>query len=166
MSDNTHIHGSQPSQRLRSVSLFRDLDRAALSRAVGINPSVVWRIEGSQGFLSVITLMNLAAALDVSADYLLGMSADARIPDSPPRRVDALDRDIGRLSLTHRRIVTGPVASLGEVGRRAEKQEDMTGVASSREGGQNGQGLTRARRQPDAGSPARRPRESGLPCRA
>lgn len=125
MSNDTYIHGSQPGQRLRSARLFRGLDQVALAKKARINPSVVCRIEGMDGFPSMITLVRLADALDVSADYLLGRTADSRIPDNPPRKVDELERGIGRLSLAHRRIVADLVASLGEVDRRVEKQDAM-----------------------------------------
>lgn len=125
MDDGTYVHGSQPGQRLRSARTFRGLDQVTLAKRAGINPSVVCRIEGSGGFPSMITLVRLADALDVSSDYLMGRSADERIPDNPPRKVDALERDIGRLSHAHRWIVAALVANLGEVDHRAEKQEAM-----------------------------------------
>ena len=125
MGDDTYVHGAQPGQRLRSARLFRSLDQAGLARAAGVNPSVVCRIEGSHGFPSVITLMKLAHAMGVATDYLLGRSADARIPDCPPRKVDALERDSRQLSLTHRRLVADLVASLGDADRRVKRQEAM-----------------------------------------
>lgn len=127
MSDDTYVHGPQPRQRISSARLFRGLDQAGLARAAGVNPSVVCRIESGSGYPSVVTLLKLAHALGVATDHLLGRSADTGIPDNPPRKVDPLERDIGRLSHAHRRIVAQLVESLGEVDRRTEKQEERIG---------------------------------------
>ena len=125
MDEDTYIHGARPGQRLRSARVNRGLDQVTLARTAGVNPSLVCRVERNQGFPSVVTLMRMAAALDVSADYLLGRVADEKIPDSPPRKVDELERDIGRLSHAHRRLVASLVADLAEVDHRAGKQDAM-----------------------------------------
>ena len=123
MSDEPFVYGAQPGQRLWSGCVCRAIGKLKLARMAGVNPSVVCRVEASRGYPSVVTLMRLADALNVSADYLLGRVADERIPDSSPRKVDALERDIGRLSHAHRRIVAHLVADLGEVDYRAGKQD-------------------------------------------
>ncbi len=61
-------------QRLRKVRRSKDLTQEQLATLAGVNPITISRLEsGSAEHAYALTLRNLARALKVSADYLLGL---------------------------------------------------------------------------------------------
>ena len=65
-------------EKLKSLRQMRGLDRRALARAAGVDPSVVSRLErGLQQDVRGSVLVGLAGALDVPVDALLMVSHDA-----------------------------------------------------------------------------------------
>jgi transcriptional regulator with XRE-family HTH domain len=72
-------------QRLLLMRRQRDLTQKALATEVGLNINTLSRAERSAGAtLSGDYLKKIAHALDVSADYLLGLSDDPRSQRSSP----------------------------------------------------------------------------------
>ena len=65
-------------QRLRRVRHLRDLTQQGLAERSGINVITISRLESGDGHAAQAqTVRDLARALEVSADYLLGLTNDA-----------------------------------------------------------------------------------------
>ena len=78
-------------QRLRQMREQRGLSKAAFGRLIGKDGQYVWKVEtGVHPGVTSTTLTRMALALDISADYLLGISDCATVPDpsgtGPPAR--------------------------------------------------------------------------------
>jgi len=82
------------SERLRLARLFRELSPLALGRRAQIPPRTIVRYEDGAIVPTLVTLVRLARALDVTADYLFGL---VDIP-FPSKRIEIGDRDSERLS--------------------------------------------------------------------
>ncbi len=66
-------------QRLRRTRRARDLTQQKLGELAGVNPITISRLEsGDAQHAYARTVRDLAKALGVSADYLLGLSNDAK----------------------------------------------------------------------------------------
>ncbi len=76
MSDTkTANHGGFPA-RLRDLRRQRNLSQAELGTLIGLHPTHLGRYERGQARPTADTLTRLAAALNVSSDYLLDGAAD------------------------------------------------------------------------------------------
>jgi transcriptional regulator with XRE-family HTH domain len=60
--------------RLRQIRKIRGITQEELSERLGIGNRQIWRYENNKTVPDVNMLTKLADALDVSADYLLGLS--------------------------------------------------------------------------------------------
>jgi len=72
--------------RLQDLMNRRGINPAALAELVGRSERNMWRILSTEGNTSDETVVAIAQALEVSADYLLGLSEDP----SPHMRIDNL----------------------------------------------------------------------------
>lgn len=68
--------------RLRTARRAKVLTQDELAQSVGISRTAITHLESSEGDPSVDLLVRLATTLDVSIDWLLGLSAATR-PDVP-----------------------------------------------------------------------------------
>jgi transcriptional regulator with XRE-family HTH domain len=73
-------------QRLRRVRRSKDLTQEELGRLAGVNAVTISRLEsGNAEHAYARTVRDLARALGVSADYLLGLSNDpGEVGELPP----------------------------------------------------------------------------------
>jgi transcriptional regulator with XRE-family HTH domain len=81
------IHGD----RLRTIRQERGLSQAALGQRVGLDAQYIFKLEhGKRRDMTTRTLERLVQALQVSADYLLGLSEVVQVatpaPNSAPPR--------------------------------------------------------------------------------
>jgi transcriptional regulator with XRE-family HTH domain len=66
-------------QRIRRTRRAKDLTQQELGKLAGVNPITISRLEsGDAQHAYARTVRDLAKALGVSADYLLGLSNDAK----------------------------------------------------------------------------------------
>ena len=66
-------------KRLRQVRRRKDLTQEQLAAMAGVSPITISRMEqGNAAHAHACTLRDLARALDVSTDYLLGLQEDSR----------------------------------------------------------------------------------------
>jgi transcriptional regulator with XRE-family HTH domain len=90
-------------RRLRRVRRVRDLTQQELGRLSGVNPITISRLEkGDARHAQAQTVRDLAKALRVSADYLLGLSNDtnALLHEAGEEEPDE-DAPVAREELTH-----------------------------------------------------------------
>ena len=66
-------------ERLRAVRIERGINAVEIAKAVGISKSAMSQIESGNVIPSMQTLFAVCQLLDISADYLLGLSDN---PDS------------------------------------------------------------------------------------
>src|SRR5947209_3968130 len=91
--------------KLKSLRQMRGLDRKALARAAGVDPSVVSRLErGLQQDVRGSVLVGLAGALDVPVDALLIRSREADSDTMVPE-LSATISEIGHLPEDRQRQV-------------------------------------------------------------
>jgi len=74
MIDATFAH------RLRVIRQRRDFSQSDLARAAGLEPSAIAHMEAGRRLPSYQTMRGLVLALDVSADFLLGIIKETRRP--------------------------------------------------------------------------------------
>lgn len=65
-------------QRLTSARHRRDYTQAGLAKASKINPTQIAHFEGDKREPAAENIRRLARALDISADYLLGLSGSTK----------------------------------------------------------------------------------------
>lgn len=82
--------------RIRSARKERGMTLEALSKKVGISLNFLWEIEAGRKAPALPTLYNLAIALNISVDYLLGVTAEKR-PISGQARATERDLEVGRI---------------------------------------------------------------------
>ena len=58
-------------QRIKELRIARNMSQALLSEKVGLSPTYISYIESGVKCMSLETLVDIANALDVSADYIL-----------------------------------------------------------------------------------------------
>lgn len=75
-------------QRLKQVRLEKNHTQASLAEIVGTNARQIWRWESGENSPDADFVTELARVLDVSADYLLGLS------DEPSRSAGLTDDEI------------------------------------------------------------------------
>lgn len=64
-------------ERLRRVRVSRNLTQRELGEKVGLSQQAIPQIETGSNKPSIDTLLKLSKALEVSADYLLGLTDEA-----------------------------------------------------------------------------------------
>jgi len=70
-------------QRIREARVTHDWSQEDLSSRIGVTPAVVSHYETGNRVPSVQSLTRLAAALCVSADWLLGLESHQRVVQCP-----------------------------------------------------------------------------------
>lgn len=65
------INGKEIGLRIMQLRLDRGYSRECLAELAGISAKFLFEIERNQKGFSATTLVNLAASLDVSADYIM-----------------------------------------------------------------------------------------------
>jgi transcriptional regulator with XRE-family HTH domain len=107
--------------KLKSLRQMRGLDRKALARAAGVDPSVVSRLErGLQQDVRGSVLVGIAGALDVPVDALLVVSREAAPSIMLPELVATMselahlpeDRQRQVAALLQAYLATTPAASV------------------------------------------------------
>lgn len=63
-------------QRLKTAREYRNHSQASLAELINVAPQQIYRLETGKHTPSSDTVILLAQALDVSADFLLGLSDD------------------------------------------------------------------------------------------
>lgn len=61
-------------ERIRTARTGQGLTQSALARKAELTPAAIWQMESGQREPSAGSLRKLAEALEVSADYLLGLN--------------------------------------------------------------------------------------------
>lgn len=93
------MKNSQPidifKQRLKEARALRQLNQAELAAKAGLPPASVSHFESGPRKPSFDNLKALAAALDVTTDYLLGRSDT---PETSAKTAGRLHRDLNKLS--------------------------------------------------------------------
>src|SRR5689334_10558740 len=75
--------------RLKELMARKDHNPASLAELIGRSERSIWRILSEGGSTSDETVVLIAQALEVSSDYLLGLSDDP----SPHMRIDNMTDD-------------------------------------------------------------------------
>ena len=65
-------------RRLRTARKLRQLSQGALAKQIGTSPNQISMIENEQSGTSVRTIVAAASALNVSLDFLAGLSEEPR----------------------------------------------------------------------------------------
>ena len=108
-------------ERLKAARLLRGLTQAELASRAGLPPTSIAHFESGSRKPSFDTLRRLAAALDVSTDYLLGRSDDPSISQSD----DPLYRHASKLTGADRELAAEfleILASRSNAGRSEPEQ--------------------------------------------
>jgi transcriptional regulator with XRE-family HTH domain len=105
-------------KQLRQVRTDSKLTGAVLAEKIGVKREAIVNLESGRRSPSVDTLCDLAQALNVSTDYLLGISAPAPMARPVPEWVADLLDDLGRLNQTGREAVKALIQGLKQ---RAQK---------------------------------------------
>ena len=85
--------GSVFGRRLRAAREMRGLSQRELGEKLGVSQSAVAYLEGVER-PSFENLVKVAQLLDVSADYLCGLTVDPQPSDGLLDRVNPTDRDL------------------------------------------------------------------------
>lgn len=117
-------------QRLRERRKALGLSQAELAAKVSVSPAYVSMIEsGSRENVGSSVLTKIAAALDTTADYLLGLTDDPRPPSQEPppipQDLEPLIQRLARLDPEERRkVVDGFTHMLDVMESIAEAEEE------------------------------------------
>lgn len=106
-------------QRLKEIRLKRDWSQAELARQAGITPAAVNQFEKGPRMPSLPILQNIAAALDVSIDYLAGVSDHPNEPKVADQ-FQSFYRSFSNLSDQDRKILE---AQLEILQKKSEQNE-------------------------------------------
>ena len=84
--NETDYNFSNISKRIRTTRIERGITQENLASAVHVNTSHICNIENNRVKVSLVTLINISKALDVTVDYLLA--------DQYPESSGILDKEI------------------------------------------------------------------------
>ncbi len=105
-------------KRLRTARELRDLTQAELATRAGLQPSAISHFEAGTRKPSFNNLRQLATALEIKTDYLLGRTDDLQ---SIGNTVDAAFRDFSRLSTADQEFAKKFLADLAERNKQKKK---------------------------------------------
>lgn len=100
-------------QRLREIRELRGLSQAQLAEKTRLQPAAVSHFETGARLPSFDNLRRLAAALEVSTDYLLGRTDTIHVAPN----ADVAFRDYQNLSQHDRELVQGMIAQMAKKSR-------------------------------------------------
>lgn len=106
-------------ERLRTARELRKLNQGELAQRSGLQDSAISHFETGTRKPSFDNLRRLADALDVTTDYLLGRTADAKAPIT----TDKLYRHLDQLSSKDRDIAEGFLNLLADQAKNKTPKE-------------------------------------------